>query len=251
VKGRKKWVFFDVGNVIFNDDPLMVHVYEKLFNEIRKDHDSFTFPDLLREREKLIERTEDGKHFWTLGQRFLGKDRWKKVWNGIIGDIKKEYGKYSPLIPGIVKVIKELSETYKLGIAANQVRECRHGLEKYGLAGSFSLVLLSEEIGFLKPHPEFFLMMVERAGCKPEEIVMVGDRIDNDIQPAKKRRMKTVWVKLGFDSKGYQPDSYYSKLYMESLERVSIALISPHGDDEEPDRIVVSIKEIPEAINTL
>ena len=32
----------------------------------------------------------------------------------------------------------------------------------------------------------------------PQNAVMVGDRLDNDIAPAKKLLMKTVWVKRGF-----------------------------------------------------
>lgn len=33
--------------------------------------------------------------------------------------------------------------------------------------------------------------------CRAEESVMVGDRLDNDIVPAKALGMKTVWVKNG------------------------------------------------------
>lgn len=35
-------------------------------------------------------------------------------------------------------------------------------------------------------------------GCKPNEAVMIGDRLDNDIVPAKQLGMKTVWVRQGF-----------------------------------------------------
>ena len=35
------------------------------------------------------------------------------------------------------------------------------------------------------------------AGCRPEEAVMVGDRLDNDIFPAKALGMGTVWVRQG------------------------------------------------------
>ena len=34
-------------------------------------------------------------------------------------------------------------------------------------------------------------------GCKPEESMMVGDRLDNDIHPAKAMGMKTVWIRHG------------------------------------------------------
>ena len=41
-------------------------------------------------------------------------------------------------------------------------------------------------------------MALERGGCKPEEAVMIGDRVDNDIIPAKALGMRTVWIKQGF-----------------------------------------------------
>lgn len=35
------------------------------------------------------------------------------------------------------------------------------------------------------------------AGCKPAESMMVGDRLDNDMQPAKAMGMSTVWIRQG------------------------------------------------------
>ena len=61
-----------------------------------------------------------------------------------------------------------------------------------------------------KPDLRIFRIALERADCKPEEAVMVGDRIDNDIIPAKKIGMKTVWIKQGF-GKYYKPNSAEDK----------------------------------------
>ena len=43
-----------------------------------------------------------------------------------------------------------------------------------------------------------FEIALSKADCKAEEAVMVGDRLDNDIVPANKIGMKTVWIKQGF-----------------------------------------------------
>ena len=34
--------------------------------------------------------------------------------------------------------------------------------------------------------------------CLPENAVMIGDRIDNDIEPANRLGMRTIWVRQGF-----------------------------------------------------
>ena len=39
---------------------------------------------------------------------------------------------------------------------------------------------------------------MELANCTPREAVMIGDRIDNDILPAKALGMHTVWIRQGF-----------------------------------------------------
>ena len=58
--------------------------------------------------------------------------------------------------------------------------------------------MASAEEGVAKPEKEIFLRALSRAECLPENAVMIGDRIDNDIEPANKLGMKTIWVKQGF-----------------------------------------------------
>ena len=52
-------------------------------------------------------------------------------------------------------------------------------------------------MGIAKPSPLFFRMILEGIGVGPEEAVMVGDRLDHDIFPAKLLGMRTVRVLLG------------------------------------------------------
>ena len=91
-----------------------------------------------------------------------------------------------------------LSERYKIGIIANQNPGSKERLNKLGLLKYIDLVIASAEEGVEKPDLRIFQLALERANCKPEEAVMVGDRIDNDMIPAKKIGMKTVWIKQGF-----------------------------------------------------
>ena len=91
-----------------------------------------------------------------------------------------------------------LSERYKIGIIANQNPGSKERLNKLGLLKYIDLVIASAEEGVAKPDLRIFQLALERANCKSEEAVMVGDRIDNDMIPAKKIGMKTVWIKQGF-----------------------------------------------------
>jgi HAD superfamily hydrolase (TIGR01509 family) len=48
-----------------------------------------------------------------------------------------------------------------------------------------------------KPSPAFFERIVEEAGVPPDQIAYVGDRVDNDIEPALAAGMVAVHVRRG------------------------------------------------------
>ena len=55
-----------------------------------------------------------------------------------------------------------------------------------------SLCLSSAELGLKKPDPEIFQLALSQSGCEPEQAVMIGDRLDNDIRPARLQGWKTI-----------------------------------------------------------
>ena len=61
----------------------------------------------------------------------------------------------------------------------------------------FDVIASSAEIGYAKPDKTIFENALKLANCTADESVMVGDRLDNDIIPAKALGMKTVWLKNG------------------------------------------------------
>ena len=86
---------------------------------------------------------------------------------------------------------------YKLGIIANQSAGTAQRLENWGLLKYFDVVAASAELGVSKPNRLIFEKAIELAGCQLNNTVMVGDRLDNDIIPAKALGMKTVWIRKG------------------------------------------------------
>ncbi len=102
------------------------------------------------------------------------------------------------LRPGIAELISELGSGGVLqGLAANQSAATLTILEQYGLAKYFTNDGVSDSIGYRKPDPRHFLIACERLGAEPEETIMVGDRIDNDIAPANLLGMTTVLFRTG------------------------------------------------------
>ncbi len=71
------------------------------------------------------------------------------------------------MIPGATEVVERLARRYRLGLIANQGRECRGRLAELGLLGRFDVVALSEEVGRFKPDPALFEDALDRAGAPP------------------------------------------------------------------------------------
>jgi HAD superfamily hydrolase (TIGR01549 family) len=99
---------------------------------------------------------------------------------------------YSDVIP----CLQELrSAGYRTGVAGNHFADFAETLRGMNLPIDF--IGSSEEWGVQKPSPEFFARMVEVSGVRPREIAYVGDRVDNDVLPAKAAGMTSVFLRRG------------------------------------------------------
>lgn len=94
--------------------------------------------------------------------------------------------------------LKFLSSKYKIGIIANQSLGTKERLEQHGILRFIDLVVASAEEGVAKPDKRIFEIALERSNCHPNDAIMIGDRIDNDIVPANLLGMHTIWIRQGF-----------------------------------------------------
>jgi HAD superfamily hydrolase (TIGR01509 family) len=65
------------------------------------------------------------------------------------------------------------------------------------LAAYVDFVGSSARWGVHKPAPGFFARIVDEAGLPPEKIAYVGDRVDNDVEPALAAGMLAVHIRRG------------------------------------------------------
>ena len=83
-----------------------------------------------------------------------------------------------------------------VGIVGNQT--VRAGGLLRGLKLPTDFVATSDDWGVTKPDLAFFEKLIEVAPLDdPQRIVYVGDRIDNDIAPAKRVGMRTAYIQRG------------------------------------------------------
>lgn len=83
-----------------------------------------------------------------------------------------------------------------LGIAGNQT--VRAGaILRVLFADDVDLIGTSDDWGASKPDPEFFVQVAAAVPYEPDEILYVGDRVDNDLRPAVAAGMHTALIHRG------------------------------------------------------
>lgn len=82
-----------------------------------------------------------------------------------------------------------------VGIAGNQTSRAGEILRKLDLPAD--LIATSEEWGVTKPDSAFFRALISAAQCEASNIIYVGDRLDNDLKPAKDAGMLTAFIRRG------------------------------------------------------
>src|SRR5581483_201363 len=87
------------------------------------------------------------------------------------------------------KVVPDLKQAgYKLGLVSNYNHGgvLRDALSRLGLLPHFDAVIVSGEVGVLKPHRDIFLAATSALGVAPHEAVMVGNDLDAAVRGAKR-----------------------------------------------------------------
>jgi HAD superfamily hydrolase (TIGR01549 family) len=82
-----------------------------------------------------------------------------------------------------------------VGVVGNQTT--RAGGILRGLNLPADLIATSDDWGVSKPDAAFFEKMIEVAPCPAGRIAYVGDRLDNDLKPAKAAGMRTAFIRRG------------------------------------------------------
>jgi HAD superfamily hydrolase (TIGR01549 family) len=83
----------------------------------------------------------------------------------------------------------------RIAIAGNQPLWAEAALDAIGLPAD--LVAASDRWGVHKPSPAFFERLAHEAGAPAAEIAYVGDRLDNDVLPARAAGMWAVFLRRG------------------------------------------------------
>lgn len=179
-----KWIFFDVGSTLVDE----TEAYDHRAREMIK-NTNITFEAFDSKRTELAVKGFDGNSK-AIEYFALQKTPWHSEDETPFDDACDT-----------LQFLKERG--YKLGVIANQNDGLTQRLESWGLLEYFDVIASSSDLNFAKPDVRIFEKALDLSNCHPENAVMAGDRLDNDIIPADSIGMKTIWIRQG--TAKYQP----------------------------------------------
>lgn len=92
-------------------------------------------------------------------------------------------------------VLEALSARYPLVLVSNFYGNIDTVLTDFGIRKYFKDIIESAVLGVRKPDPRIFEHGVKALGLRPDEVLVIGDSLRKDIQPAESLGCQVLWLK--------------------------------------------------------
>ncbi|MGR5064096.1 HAD family hydrolase [Photobacterium sp. DNB22_13_2] len=116
-------------------------------------------------------------------------------------------------VPGARETLRRLSANTPIYVATNaddsSLEDIKLAFHRVGLAKYISGYFCKINMGIAKGTPEYFQRIVLALDVEPHDITMVGDSLENDIQPAIAAGLNTIWY---CSEKDFRDDSQYKQI---------------------------------------
>lgn len=203
LKDKIKFIYFDLDNTLWDFKRNSAIALEKLYNEkiknlTKKNIDLKIFKDVYGKHNDAMWRAYEREE---ITPELLRIKRFEKTIEelNLTGLIEgKELNdfyidnlpSFSYLMPHAREILEYLALRYSLGILSNGFENTQYRkLQSGGIIEFFNPIITSDGVGVSKPNAGIFHYAIKKSGCRPEEIVYVGDDYKVDTLAANKMNM--------------------------------------------------------------
>lgn len=92
-------------------------------------------------------------------------------------------------------VLEHLNERHPMMLVSNFYGNIDEVLRAYGIRHLFKGIIESAVVGVRKPNPTLFKLGVDALELEPDEVLVVGDSLRKDIEPAEQLGCHVLWLK--------------------------------------------------------
>ncbi len=233
-----KAIVFDLGNTLIEFGPRqMAHHNAALARTLLRMFGTCDLERLKGVRDKQLV-APDENNFKENDSRTLSRELVQKLYNitpseeqiNILLDARnKAFLDEVELPDNILTLLKNLSQYYRIALISNYPRgkSIRDALAKIGLLDKFEAIVVSGEVGYVKPHPYPFEAMLNLLKLNAPQCVYIGDNWLADIQGAKRIGMQAIYTtqyepygKITLSDGDYQPEARIS--HIDELRRLLV-----------------------------
>ena len=193
-----QWLVFDAVGTLIQPNPSVAFAYHSIASRygslISVDEISRRFRRAFRQSE-----TDKFPNGPAVGSHYLSNDsieyaRWRWIVEQVVPDVNNIQRCFAELwdhfaSPSSWSVFDDVGSTltalkrsgYRLVIASNfdsRLHSVCHGHEQLN---AIEQSFVSSEVGYRKPAKEFYQSLISSCGCRPNQILMIGDDPEHDV----------------------------------------------------------------------
>ncbi len=221
------WVLFDADHTLFDFDKASEEALSEVLSEHGIDWKGGMYADYKRINVQCWLEHEQGK----INRDTLVYERFKRYFDFMQLDLdpittQQEYlqhlGTKPYLMPGAEEMMKWLNGKKRIGYITNGMSAVqRPRLEKIGWHLKFDLIVIAGEIGYSKPHFDYFNFVHQEIG-KPNrnEVLVVGDSLTADIDGAASFGYRTCWYNPNAEINHLAQEPDYTISHLNELKKI-------------------------------
>jgi putative hydrolase of the HAD superfamily len=200
-----EFIYFDLDDTLLNHKKAEqngladVHKHFDVFDSISLESLVDTYHHINKGLWEEYGRGEIDRHI-------LHRRRFEETFQGlgIDGGLYEEAGKvymsyyrnHWEWITGAKEAYHKIASVYKVGIITNGFAETQWmKIDQFGFRDTARHIVISEEVGVMKPQPKIFDHSTELVGVERDKILYVGDSITSDVKGGLKAGWKVAWFK--------------------------------------------------------
>jgi putative hydrolase of the HAD superfamily len=227
-----KFIFFDLDDTLLDHKKAEqaglsdVHRHFEIFNNIPEEHLINTYHHINKGLWEAYGRGEIDRH--ELHQRRF-RETFLEL--GINDSVHEEAGQvymnyyrnHWEWIDGAKDCYDRITERYDVGIITNGFAETQWlKVDRFNLKETARHIVISEEVGEMKPHPKVFDHATELTGLERPDILYIGDSFTSDVVGGAKASWQVAWYTQNPIEQGYKLADLVFSDFKELLRSLNI-----------------------------
>jgi HAD superfamily hydrolase (TIGR01549 family) len=211
-------ILLDAGGVILDEadhEKIRADIITALLAEL---DDSYSLERYERDVKLAVDCYVSQVYELVIWRNTKDPDKYLRIRN----EYKKIFSQINPpliLMNGIHELLADLSKNFKINIAGQYGKNIFVLLKENGLLEFFETMITQDDFLETKPDPRYYEKILKRIGKTSSECIMIGDRVDKDVIPAKQVGMRTIRMRIGLHAN--QEPRLYEEFPDEEVRRLS------------------------------